>query len=101
MDLQMYGRTSDRLVYWWSNKSDSIETQLELISKLNDLSKYITYNSSLYEPLDRAPIGSRWKLNEGHISREAGWLEIYVENVTSDDNIFEESSPTISQDDLC
>ena len=37
--------------------------------------------SPLYEPLGIVQrIGSRWKLNEGHISREAGWLEIYVEN---------------------
>ena len=81
-------------------KSDSIETQLKLISKLNDLSKYIVYNSSLYEPLGVVRrIGSRWKLNEGHISREAGWLEVYVENVNSDDNIFADSPPSISQDD--
>ena len=67
--------------------------------KLNDLSKYITYNSSLYEPLGSCGRLVQDKLNEGHISREAGWLEIYVENVTSDDNIFGESSPSISQDD--
>jgi hypothetical protein len=81
-------------------KTDSIEVQLKLISKLNDLSKYISYNASLYEPLGIVRrIGTHWKLNEGRISREAGWLEIYVDTSISDATIFPDTTGTLNEED--
>ena len=71
-------------------KSDSLDTQIQLIEKLNDLSKYISYNASLYEPLGLVRrIGDHWKLNDGHLCREAGWMEVFVEDPISNDTIFD------------